>query len=144
MTDKTLDSHYKMSKKIAQLTKVIFHLHTKNEENSEFEKVIKSSYERELANINKENTAVINKYKEMTQANKGLELTQKIKDLQIKHDTEKLSTMREYESFKIVVEQREIKFKKEKEDQIEMLKKEIDSMKTKFENQLKDLSSINK
>jgi len=30
MTDKYNDSHFKMSKKIAQLTKVIFHLHTKN------------------------------------------------------------------------------------------------------------------
>jgi len=27
------DVHHKMSKKIAQLTKVIFHLHSKNEEN---------------------------------------------------------------------------------------------------------------
>lgn len=26
--------HHKMSKKIAQLTKVIFHLHSKNEENN--------------------------------------------------------------------------------------------------------------
>ena len=26
--------HHKMSKKIAQLTKVIFHLHSKNEENA--------------------------------------------------------------------------------------------------------------
>ena len=28
------ETHHKMSKKIAQLTKVIFHLHSKNEENS--------------------------------------------------------------------------------------------------------------
>jgi hypothetical protein len=28
------DVHHKMSKKIAQLTKVIFHLHSKNEENT--------------------------------------------------------------------------------------------------------------
>jgi len=32
-TGPSKDTHHKMSKKIAQLTKVIFHLHSKNEEN---------------------------------------------------------------------------------------------------------------
>jgi hypothetical protein len=32
----TKEIHHKMSKKIAQLTKVIFHLHSKNEENLQY------------------------------------------------------------------------------------------------------------
>jgi len=35
-TGPTDETHHKMSKKIAQLTKVIFHLHSKNEENAIF------------------------------------------------------------------------------------------------------------
>ena len=34
------ETHHKMSKKIAQLTKVIFHLHSKNEENANLQTAI--------------------------------------------------------------------------------------------------------
>jgi len=34
------ETHHKMSKKIAQLTKVIFHLHSKNEENNSMQTAI--------------------------------------------------------------------------------------------------------
>ena len=36
----TEETHHKMSKKIAQLTKVIFHLHSKNEENTNMQQCI--------------------------------------------------------------------------------------------------------
>jgi hypothetical protein len=42
------ETHHKMSKKIAQLTKVIFHLHSKNEENSQMHTAISNAYEKEI------------------------------------------------------------------------------------------------
>lgn len=42
------ETHHKMSKKIAQLTKVIFHLHSKNEENSTSVTASNNAYEKEI------------------------------------------------------------------------------------------------
>ena len=42
------ETHHKMSKKIAQLTKVIFHLHSKNEENSAMSNAVTNAYEKEI------------------------------------------------------------------------------------------------
>jgi hypothetical protein len=42
------ETHHKMSKKIAQLTKVIFHLHSKNEENNQMHTAISNAYEKEI------------------------------------------------------------------------------------------------
>lgn len=55
------DTHHKMSKKIAQLTKVIFHLHSKNEENSLYHQALVNAYEKEVETILKESNAVINR-----------------------------------------------------------------------------------
>jgi uncharacterized protein YihD (DUF1040 family) len=45
------ETHHKMSKKIAQLTKVIFHLHSKNEENSAMQTAIQNAYEKEMETL---------------------------------------------------------------------------------------------
>ena len=44
------ETHHKMSKKIAQLTKVIFHLYSKNEEKSAMHTSIQNAYEKEKGN----------------------------------------------------------------------------------------------
>lgn len=43
--------HHKMSKKIAQLTKVIFHLHSKNEENNALQTALQNAYEKEIETL---------------------------------------------------------------------------------------------
>lgn len=45
------ETHHKMSKKIAQLTKVIFHLHSKNEENSNTQTACNNAYEKEIEQL---------------------------------------------------------------------------------------------
>ena len=52
-----------MSKKIAQLTKVIFHLHTKNEENKSFKTALTNAYEKEINTILNDCNQVIDKYR---------------------------------------------------------------------------------
>ena len=42
------ETHHKMSKKIAQLTKVIFHLHSKSEENNLIATAQTNAYEKEI------------------------------------------------------------------------------------------------
>ena len=58
------ETHHKMSKKIAQLTKVIFHLHSKNEENSAYQIALSNSFEKEIETILKEANNIINRQKE--------------------------------------------------------------------------------
>ena len=53
-----------MSKKIAELTKVIFHLHTKNEENKSFKTALTNAYEKEINTIMNDCNSTISKYKE--------------------------------------------------------------------------------
>ena len=45
------DFHHKMSKKIAQLTKVIYHLNTKNDDHEYQLKTITDNYESEIQEV---------------------------------------------------------------------------------------------
>ena len=56
--------HHKMSKKIAQLTKVIFHLHSKNEENSNFHTAMTNAHEKEMQTVLKEANSIISRQKD--------------------------------------------------------------------------------
>ena len=53
-----------MAKKIAQLTKVIFHLHSKNEENGNMQTAIQNAYEKEIETLLGNANSVITKQKE--------------------------------------------------------------------------------
>lgn len=45
------DFHHKMSKKIAQLTKVIYHLNTKNDDHEQQLKTVTDNYESEIQEV---------------------------------------------------------------------------------------------
>lgn len=58
------ETHHKMSKKIAQLTKVIFHLHSKNEENQNTQTASNNAYEKEIETLLIAANSVIAKQKD--------------------------------------------------------------------------------
>ncbi len=58
------ETHHKMSKKIAQLTKVIFHLHSKNEENNNAQTASNNAYEKEIEQLLIAANSVIAKQKD--------------------------------------------------------------------------------
>jgi hypothetical protein len=72
MTDSFPDAHHKMSKKIAQLTKVIFHLHTEKEENGLFNTALSNAYEKEIDGIVKEANNIISKHKQTIEKQKAM------------------------------------------------------------------------
>lgn len=81
------DTHHKMSKKIAQLTKVIFHLHSKNEENSLYHTALTNAYEKEIETILKDSNTVIHRQKDALDKSKDqTALKDKIKDLESSHN----------------------------------------------------------
>lgn len=65
MTSDFPDIHHKMSKKIAQLTKVIFHLNTQNDEHEQYQQALSSVYEREIDQIVSQANSIINRQKEV-------------------------------------------------------------------------------
>src|SRR5580700_10793111 len=86
----TKEVHHKMSKKIAQLTKVIFHLHSKNEENSQYHTALSNAYEKEIEIILRDSNTIVNRQKEALDKSKDQSnLKDKIKELEDKHTTEK-------------------------------------------------------
>ena len=60
----TEETHHKMSKKIAQLTKVIFHLHSKNEESASMQTCIQNAYEKEIETLLTQANSVIVRQKD--------------------------------------------------------------------------------
>ena len=137
MSDKYSDSYHKMSKKIAQLTKVIFHLHTKNEENEELTKAFKNTYEREIEGIIKETNVIISKQKEAIRLQKdNTSMSMKIKELQEKQEADKARVLSEVNTFKSQVTEREAKIIKDKEETLRQLKSSIETIKEKYEAKL--------
>ena len=66
MTSKEVipDLHHKMSKKIAQLTKVIYHLNTKNEDNQSEIENVNYNHQLEIQHILTDSTSKMNKMKD--------------------------------------------------------------------------------
>ena len=57
------DLHHKMSKKVAQLTKVIYHLNAKNEEHDLELSQLADQYENEIDSIMKDASAKLNEFR---------------------------------------------------------------------------------
>jgi uncharacterized protein Yka (UPF0111/DUF47 family) len=57
------DLHHKMSKKVAQLTKVIYHLNAKNEEHDLELNQLADQYENEIDTIMKDASAKLNEFR---------------------------------------------------------------------------------
>jgi len=84
------ETHHKMSKKIAQLTKVIFHLHSKNEENNQAQQAISNAYEKEIETLLSQANTTLQKQKDaLIKANEGAQLKEKIKELEVMHRSER-------------------------------------------------------
>jgi len=144
MSEIVIDSHFKMSKKIAQLTKVIFHLYSRNEENEEVLKAIKRSNEKELENLHNEIVTLSNKLNSKTKGESKSEVAKKMEELTSKFELEKLTSQKNYNSFIKEVEIKECTIIKEKDKIIEGFKKEIDGFKAKMESKIIEISQNSK
>lgn len=93
--------HHKMSKKIAQLTKVIFHLHSKNEENGAMQTAISNAYEKEIETILRDANGLIGKQKEaLNRAIEGNNFKEKLKEIEAGHLQEKMDSQQEFKDYK--------------------------------------------
>ena len=95
------ETHHKMSKKIAQLTKVIFHLHSKNEENSTMSTAVQNAYEKEIETLLNSANGVISRQKEaLTRAQEGEAWKAKIRQLEQQHIEDKKESQEQFKEYK--------------------------------------------
>ena len=87
------ETHHKMSKKIAQLTKVIFHLHSKTEENNLLSTAQTNAYEKEIEQLLLTANNVVSKQKEaLAKAEAGTSWKEKISKLEADHLEERTNS----------------------------------------------------
>ena len=103
------DVHHKMSKKIAQLTKVIFHLHSKNEENTQYQNSLTGAYEKEIEIILREANNVVARQKDaLEKAKEAANVKQMVKEAEDRHTQERKETQKQFEEYKQKVKEREV------------------------------------
>ena len=115
------DVHQKMSKKIAQLTKVICTLNTKNDEHDNIVDVIKMAHEKEIATMLEETKKKISRFKDqIDNTAKQEQLIVQLKQQLSQYCEEKKQFVTDFEKFKekCQIERREVEdgYRKKYED----------------------------
>ena len=138
-TGPTDETHHKMSKKIAQLTKVIFHLHSKNEENGQHQTSLMNAHEKEMEIILKEaNKIILDQKGEIENVKKNNNLKEKIKQLENEHIKERRESQREYEVFKQGMAEKEAHLEKEYKEKAQDMKLDLQDIRKKFDGRCED------
>ena len=141
MAEVKTDAHHKMSKKIAQLTKVIFHLHTRNEENTQYVDCVTKAYEKELDNLVSEANSIIQRQKDsILTLKKSADASSKISELQERHDKEKRESQKLYEDLKLSIEAKEKDTANEQESKLAKIREELLGLTSKYEGKVKSLN----
>ena len=133
------ETHHKMSKKIAQLTKVIFHLHSKNEENSAMHTSIQNAYEKEIETLLNSSNSIISKQKDViTKAQEGDAWKAKIRDLETHHVQEKEESQRQFEQYKTALQAKEADLERQHKQKVAEMKTEVMDIKAGFDNRVQE------
>lgn len=139
------DIHHKMSKKIAQLTKVIYLLNTKNEDHQAELDAMTASHQSEVQQILRDATAKISKFKESVETRQN-QVNQEalLEKLTKKHDAEKQQAMKEFQTFKSKATEKEAKIVREYQDKFDGLQAEIETMNGRFKEKITAFELANK
>jgi chromosome segregation ATPase len=136
MTDSEL--MHKMSKKIAQLTKVIFHLNTKNDEHQLYHSAQADAYEREVETIVNEANAIINRQKEILDRQRSAgDPAKAIAGLQQQFEEAKTQAQSEVAVVKRRADERVQLIERQANDKAEEAKREIAGLREAISKQLK-------
>ncbi|OWF38300.1 protein FAM184A-like [Mizuhopecten yessoensis] len=139
------DMHLKMSKKIAQLTKVIYALNTKNDEHDAVLHNLKEQHEEEMQKLLSETKDKISVFKrKMDEEN---DYRQKIASLETtvaNHERYKHEALHRFETFKQHAEERECQVKMDHSQKILTLSQEVLTAKKNFEKQLEQFEEWKK
>ncbi|KAL3864834.1 hypothetical protein ACJMK2_006484 [Sinanodonta woodiana] len=141
----TQDMHLKMSKKIAQLTKVIYALNTKNDEHENVVQCLKEQHEEEIQKILSETKDKIAVYKAKIDGES--EVQKRVKSLEesiTDHEKHRLRAITEFENFKKQAAEREIQLKTENAQKILELSQDVLKAKRNFEEKINEFEKWKK
>ena len=131
------DLHHKMSKKIAQLTKVIYHLNTKNEDNQSMIDALQEQHKVEIDMVAKEALTRMASTKELAEMKqKMLATAAQMEKLNKKHADDKAKTIADFEKFKNSVKEREDKYTSEFEQKYDFLNADYEKTNASFQSKL--------
>ncbi|XP_036984700.2 protein FAM184A isoform X7 [Artibeus jamaicensis] len=141
--DYSQDLHLKMSKKIAQLTKVIYALNTKNDEHESAIRALKDAHEEEIQQILAETREKILQYK--SRVTEELDLKRKIQVLEASledHKKMKQQALTEFEAYKHRVEDMQLCAEAQHVQRIVTMSREVEEIRRKFEEKLRSFGQL--
>ncbi|XP_072921042.1 protein FAM184B-like isoform X1 [Hemitrygon akajei] len=137
------DMHLKMSKKIAQLTKVIYSLNTKSDEHEVSLQALKEVHQEEIQHILAETQSKISKYKNRVREEIDFRhQIQSLEDTLEKHKKAKEEVLTQFEFYKQQVAEREKNMEREHAERIVALSREMLNIKKEFESNLQHFMEI--
>ncbi|XP_067840778.1 protein FAM184A isoform X5 [Heptranchias perlo] len=137
------DMHLKMSKKIAQLTKVIYALNTKNDEHEAAVQTLKEAHEEEIQQIFDETKEKILQYK--GKINEEGELRRRIQSLEEsleQHEQMKQQALAEFEAYKQHVEEAQLVTETQQMQGVVIMSRNIQEMKENFDDKLQQFMQL--
>ncbi|XP_069462710.1 protein FAM184A isoform X2 [Ambystoma mexicanum] len=130
--------HLKMSKKIAQLTKVIYALNTRNDEHESGIQAIKEAHEEEIQQILAETREKILQYK--SKVTEEVDLKRRIQGLEEsleEHKKMKQQALAEFEAFKGRVEDMQLCAEAQHVQRVVTMSREVEEIRKRFEERLR-------
>jgi len=139
------DLHHKMSKKIAMLTKVIYHLNTKNEDHQLELDVITSNHQFEKEQILRDASNRISQFKKiMEDQQASVNQEAKLEKLQKKHDLEKQQAMLELQALKKKMMDKENSISSDYQDKFNELSVQVEGINKQFQDKIRKFEASNK
>uniref|UniRef100_A0A6Q2YPQ5 Protein FAM184A/B N-terminal domain-containing protein n=1 Tax=Esox lucius TaxID=8010 RepID=A0A6Q2YPQ5_ESOLU len=138
----TQDLHLKMSKKIAQLTKVIYALNTKNDEHEAAIQTLKEAHEEEVQQILSETREKIMQYK--SKISDEMDLKRRIQSLEESmelHERMKRQALAEFETYRQRVEDMQLCTEAQHTQRVVTMSREVEEMRHSFEEKLRSFST---
>uniref|UniRef100_A0A8C8RFG0 Family with sequence similarity 184 member A n=1 Tax=Pelusios castaneus TaxID=367368 RepID=A0A8C8RFG0_9SAUR len=137
------DLHLKMSKKIAQLTKVIYALNTKNDEHEAALQALKDAHEEEIQQILAETREKILQFK--SKVGEEMDLKRKIQVLEESledHKKMKHQALTEFEAYKGRVEDMQLCAEAQHVQRVVTMSREVEEIRKKFEERLRSFVQL--
>ncbi|XP_033872821.3 protein FAM184A-like isoform X2 [Acipenser ruthenus] len=139
----TPDLHLKISKKIAQLTKVIYALNTKNDEHEAAIQTLKEAHEEEVQQILSETREKILQYK--SKVSDEVDLRRRIQSLEESmelHERMKRQAMAEFKTYRHRVEDMQLCTEAQHTQHVVTMSREVEEMRRSFEEKLRSFTQV--
>ncbi|KAM4042369.1 protein FAM184A isoform 1-T2 [Anomaloglossus baeobatrachus] len=139
----TAELHLKMSKKIAQLTKVIYALNTRNDEHESGVQAIKEAHEEEIQQILAETREKILQYK--SKVSEETELKRKIQALEEsleEHKKLKHQALTEFDVYKHRVEDMQLCAEAQHVQRVVTMSREVEEIRKRFEERIRSFMQL--